>query len=570
MDLFKLNITIKLFAFLLCAVPLTSQSPGENVTKIVFDKDDDLHGYYLAIPPSSNEIEATLVLFPGLGQKAEDVLRDSELYHYAEQNNILTLLFSTGMRISVDSLLKENLTKGLNNAIKTYGLNKNKFVFGGFSAGGMISLRYAQLCKEFPNRYPVNPLAVFMADAPVDIFHSWETMQTLKKQGDSQVAIDEADWVEKIYNAFYGATPETNQDIFEQMNSFSFSKQGTGKEKHLKDVAVRAYHDVDIPWRLTERNQSVSHSNFLVTSELINRLLKLGNENAEFVQSFQTGYRANGKRHPHSWSIIDAKECIEWIGGLLGVKEEKSNAVNGTLVTPIRVSKESLSGLNMNRGRSPSQPERILYFQNIFQGADLNVQVVSSENASASPEDLELDEFLFLTNGAALLSPKDQKDMQFVKGDFFMVPRGFNGRWETIGAPSFHHEISIVSAQRNPNPTNPEKRFPVLMDKWKLAGQGLTKIASGRFEDLLYTGHELTIRLKAEEPSIQEIKEPLSERILYVLAGSLELVDLEGTAHKFNSGDFVIIPKGFSGTWKTKAHELFRALEVQKTIADNF
>lgn len=43
----------------------------------------------------------------------------------------------------------------------------------------------------------------------------------------------------------------------------------------------------------------------------------MGNQEAEFIQTFQTGYRRNGQRHPHSWSIIDAEECVDWMKTLI-------------------------------------------------------------------------------------------------------------------------------------------------------------------------------------------------------------------------------------------------------------
>ena len=87
-------------------------------------------------------------------------------------------------------------------------------------------------------------------------------------------------------------------------------------EKYLTNTAVRAYHDVDIAWRIINRNQTVHNSNYEVTAELINRLVLMGNGKAEFMQSFKTGFRSNGQRHPHSWSIVDEVECIAWIKGL--------------------------------------------------------------------------------------------------------------------------------------------------------------------------------------------------------------------------------------------------------------
>ena len=33
----------------------------------------------------------------------------------------------------------------------------------------------------------------------------------------------------------------------------------------------------------------------------------------EYIKTENKGYRANGERHPHSWSIVDVDELIEWM-----------------------------------------------------------------------------------------------------------------------------------------------------------------------------------------------------------------------------------------------------------------
>jgi len=38
----------------------------------------------------------------------------------------------------------------------------------------------------------------------------------------------------------------------------------------------------------------------------------LDNSYAELSVSSGKGYRADGTRHPHSWSIVDEKKMIDW------------------------------------------------------------------------------------------------------------------------------------------------------------------------------------------------------------------------------------------------------------------
>ena len=85
-------------------------------------------------------------------------------------------------------------------------------------------------------------------------------------------------------------------------------------------MAVRVYEDIDVEWQLKERRRSLYDTNILNASELINRLLLSGNNKAEFKTSKQPGQRSNGMRHPHSWSIVDEVECIQWAIKLFDTK----------------------------------------------------------------------------------------------------------------------------------------------------------------------------------------------------------------------------------------------------------
>ena len=110
-------------------------------------------------------------------------------------------------------------------------------------------------------------------------------------------------------------TPETNPKRYNELTPFNHRLTETGNEKYLKDMAVRVYHDIDIEWQLKQRRRSLFDSNELSSSEML-----MGNERAEFIVSKQPGMRSNGMRHPHSWSIVDEIECIQWILKLFELK----------------------------------------------------------------------------------------------------------------------------------------------------------------------------------------------------------------------------------------------------------
>lgn len=284
--------------------------------KIVLDAQDPISGYYLAVPPKSGNIKGVLVLLPGFGQLAEAVLPDTDLDNEAYQNDLLTICFSMRTKLYADKITRQKLTTVLKDVLERYKTDRDKFVLGGFSAGGNIVLRYTELCKEFPDQYPINPQGVFVVDSPIDIFTIYESFEEAIKNNYTKIAVDEANWAIKFMKEDYGV-PRENIPVYAELTSFSMNKEYSQNEVHLKDVAVRTYHDVDVNWRIKERNQPVRLLNFMVTSEFINRLRLLGNTRAEFIQTFQTGYRSNGQRHPHSWTIVEEKECIRWVKGIL-------------------------------------------------------------------------------------------------------------------------------------------------------------------------------------------------------------------------------------------------------------
>lgn len=287
-----------------------------KLEKVVLDDYDENYGYYYQVKPKG-KVKSALVLLPGFGQKSESIFHDTRFHEIAFDKNMLVIGFAGRVKLAADSLLLEKLNQTLNHVQEEFKLDKDKFVMGGFSAGGSIALRYTELCHQYPDKYPIKPRAVFMADSPVDLFFSWKLQEENMKNNYSQISVDEAKWIQKFYRDFYGGTPKEKPEIFAELTPFSIDKQYGNNEQYLKDVAVRAYHDVDIAWRLKNRNQTARYDNYIATSELINRLMLMGNNEAEFIQTFQTGYRKNGERHPHSWSIIDEAECIEWIESLM-------------------------------------------------------------------------------------------------------------------------------------------------------------------------------------------------------------------------------------------------------------
>ncbi len=309
MNLFFPILTILIFA---CA-----DTYSQSIKKITIDENDFFSGHYLIVEPESiDSISGVLVLLAGFGQIPEDTPSETKLHHIAFENNILTIFYAAGNKLYADSITQLKLTRVLEDVLKRYKVKSNTFILGGFSAGGMIAMRYVELCNEFPDRFPVQPQGIFTVDSPIDIFSIYEQLEKSAKNNYSDIAVEEAVRAMGYIKNDYGV-PRENISTYVNLTAFSMNKDYGQNELFLKNTAVRTYHDVDIAWRIINRNQTVHGSNYEVTAELINRLVLMGNDRAEFMQSFETGYRSNGQRHPHSWSIVDEVECIQWMRELI-------------------------------------------------------------------------------------------------------------------------------------------------------------------------------------------------------------------------------------------------------------
>jgi|SRR5687768_8742279 len=293
---------------------------GQTVEKISFNDKNPVDDYYLLVKPVSSNIRGVLVLLPGYGELAENIFPQTKLFNVAYVNNILTIAIACGQKIYTDEAVIDRLNRGLTDIIKKYPtITKDNFVIGGFSAGGTISLRYAEYCVENPSKVPINPKGVFAVDSPVDLAGIYDYFQREIKKNYSQAGVSEANMISNIMSKEIG-TPETNPKRYNELTPFNHKLENEGNEKYLKNMAVRLYEDIDVEWQLKERRRSLYDTNILNASELINRLMLMGNERAEFMTSKRPGYRSNGMRHPHSWSIVDEVEFIQWTLNLFNTK----------------------------------------------------------------------------------------------------------------------------------------------------------------------------------------------------------------------------------------------------------
>jgi len=93
---------------------------------------------------------------------------------------------------------------------------------------------------------------------------------------------------------------------------FCYTAEHGGNARFLKDIAIRAYTEPDVHWRIDKRGKDYYGRNAIDAVALINQLKIDGNKNAELILTDNSCYRPDGTRQPHSWFIVDEEELLDW------------------------------------------------------------------------------------------------------------------------------------------------------------------------------------------------------------------------------------------------------------------
>jgi hypothetical protein len=271
--------------------------------------------FYYALVPAS-PAKGVLVLLPGTWESPEYVLSSNKkLVQMAYEENLAVIVPSLNQRLAMNDHVLNLLNTAFNDAINKYKLPKGKFIIGGFSMGGLMSLRYTEMALQDSTKTTVVPKAVYSVDGPADLEGLYRNFR-IKAEGSSPHS--EARYGLKEFDQSMGGPPDTFHSQYVYYSTYSRSEKDGGNAKYLANIPVRIYTDVDPNWWMTNRYLDMYDMNGLDQSAMILHLTKMGNKRAEFINAFGMGYRIEGNRHPHSWSIVNPAECLKWILACLG------------------------------------------------------------------------------------------------------------------------------------------------------------------------------------------------------------------------------------------------------------
>jgi hypothetical protein len=282
-------------------------------TNLYFGDGESKELFYYALVPK-DKIKGTLILLPSVWESVESVFNNNKkLCELACDSSMLIIVPSINYNIALNQVALSFLNTSFSDVLKRYNPPKSKFVIGGFSLGGINAIRYVEAAYESDSSTTIKPAAVYGVDPPLDWANTYSIFERTIALNFSVPAVNEAkDFLYKM-NTEFGGSPKSFPEKYNEYSAYSRSMIDGGKAKYLLTVPIRIYCDPDIDWWMKNRQADYYDMNALDQTAMINQLQMKGNHKAEFVNALGKGYRLNGQRHPHSWSIAEPVDCLNWM-----------------------------------------------------------------------------------------------------------------------------------------------------------------------------------------------------------------------------------------------------------------
>jgi hypothetical protein len=252
-----------------------------------------------------------LILFPCFPCNAENTLNEFKIADISVKNGFSVLAMNLNELLYLKPNEKEELAEQLIKIVSEYNLHENNIFIGGFSSGGNVSLLITNYLIK--NKSQIRPKGIFVVDSPVDLLGLYKTAEKNLELNFSKASIQESTWIKNSFDNELG-DPEKGITNYEQYSPYTFKTDNIDNLKGLEDLKIRFYTEPDLKWWNKHAKNSYEDLNAFYIQKLSDKLkTEFRTEKIELIKTENKGYRANGERHPHSWSIVNEKELINWM-----------------------------------------------------------------------------------------------------------------------------------------------------------------------------------------------------------------------------------------------------------------
>ncbi len=223
-----------------------------------------------------------------------------------------------------------------------------------------------------------------------------------------------------------------------------------------------------------------------------------------------------------------------------------------------KLTKEDLAGENLSPLINENLNDTSFYQQIAYDGSDFTIYMVSIANRTNQFRRFPIEEFVFWADGKAIVEPDDEEPVEITAGDYFIQPKGFSGKFNFVSGSGSHLELTLISKRRADSASVSPMTKAKIIDRQILSGSSI--LHAGENAEI-YRGVELQVNLVRHR--LREFNNNPKERLIHLLSGVLTMITNE-RMERYYPGDYLIIPKGFTGKWQSDSVITLRALEVMQ------
>jgi len=289
-------------------IAVSDEDPDELY---INDGNNNTDLFYYKMVPDGKPI-GVLTIIPSGGESAEGMIQALSLHKEAIEKGLLVVIpslnWGTNDRLADIAFLDTIFQQ----VVKEYDVSKDKFIFCGLSNGGMIALQYAIHAVKDANTF-LKPKGIIGLDPPLDLAHLYAYCEREIQRNYSPGGVAEAKWIVNNSNSVYGGSPNEFPQKYIEASVFSYGAESGGNAKYLTDIPIRMHSDLNLDYLLNRKKRDLYDWNGTDIVAFVNQLKINGNRNAEVIITENKGIRLTGEKHPHSWSIMDTDEAMDWI-----------------------------------------------------------------------------------------------------------------------------------------------------------------------------------------------------------------------------------------------------------------
>lgn len=259
----------------------------------------------------SEEQNGLLILFPCFPCDAENTFSEFKISEISIKNGFSVLAMNFNQHLFLKLSEKQELAQRLEKIVIENNLNRKKIFIGGFSSGGNVSLLISDYLIKIKSI--VQPKGIFVVDSPIDLLALYKTAHKNLTNNFSKPSIQEATWVKSFFDNEFG-NPKNGIAKYEKYSPFTLETQNIKNLKNLKKLKIRFYTEPDLKWWKENRKNNYYDLNAYYLKQLSDKLKnEFGSQNIRLIETKNKGYRKNGDRHPHSWSIVNTNDLMKWM-----------------------------------------------------------------------------------------------------------------------------------------------------------------------------------------------------------------------------------------------------------------